>query len=172
MEAPEYRRVIQIDGEEVTIRTIRPLDREIEAEFVKRLSPHSRFLRFQNVVSELKPHMLERFISPDYPNEMALIAVVEECGAQRQIGVARFSREGDPSEAEIAIVVSDDWQGRGVGTALLTVLRESARDAGIERLVARILRENRRMRTLASRLGFEVVAARCEEGMLELGKGI
>ena len=111
MEAPEYRRVIQIAGEEVTIRTIRPSDREIEAEFVRRLSPDSRFLRFQNVVSELKPDMLERFISPDFPDEMALIAVIEEDGKSKQIGVVRYSREDeDPKTVEVAIAVADEWQ--------------------------------------------------------------
>lgn len=173
MEAPEYRRVIQIAGEEVTIRTIRPSDREIEAEFVRRLSPDSRFLRFQNVVSELKPDMLERFISPDFPDEMALIAVIEEDGKSTQIGVVRYSREDeDPKTVEVAIAVADEWQGKGLGAALLADLRDVAKGVGVERFVARILPENHRMRNLALRNGFYVISAKYEEGVLELGKGI
>lgn len=156
----------------IVIRTIRPSDRGMERDFVRGLSPESRYLRFQNVVTDLRESMLDRFVKPDYPDEMALVAVVGDRVDPRQIGVARFARDGAPDSAEIALAVADDWHGRGVGTALLRELRETARVAGIRNLVARILPENHRMRRLARHLGFASVPARSGEGLVELGKSI
>jgi acetyltransferase len=152
----DYRDVFDVEGVPVRIRPIRPEDREREAEFVRRLSPASRYFRFHSALRELTPEMLERFTHVNYPDDFALVALVDAPEGERQIGVARYAREPGDDTAEIAIVVADDWQGRGIATRLLTDLRDIARQAGVRRLVASVLRENGRMLELVRRLGFQL----------------
>ncbi|MEQ8860552.1 MAG: GNAT family N-acetyltransferase [Pseudomonadales bacterium] len=151
---PAFADELRVDGTLVRIRPIRPGDREREAAFVRELSAASRYFRFHAALRELTPAMLERFTQVNYPHDMALVAVVDEAGGERQVGVARYVREPGTDTAEIAIVVADAWQGKGIATRLLTDLREVARGAGITHLVASVLRENGRMLELVRRLGF------------------
>jgi acetyltransferase len=86
---------------------------------------------------------------------MALIATTPVDGRERQVGVARYVKdESAPGEAEFAIVVADDWQGRGLGGKLLASLLTAARANGVRRAVATTLSSNEGMLGLARRLGF------------------
>jgi acetyltransferase len=154
----------------VRIRPIHPDDREREADFVRRLSPAARYFRFHSALRELTPQMLERFTQVDYPDNMALVALVDGPAGEEQVGVARYVREPGTGTAEIAIVVADDWQGRGIATRLLTDLRDVARRAGITHLVASVLRENGRMLELVRRLGFSLEPQDGEYRTSQLGK--
>lgn len=154
--APDFTDVFLADGVPVRIRPIKPEDRDREAEFVRRLSPASRYFRFHSALRELTPDMLERFTHINYPDDFALVALVDTPDGDEQIGVARYVREDDSGTAEIAIVVADAWQGKGIATRLLTDLRDVARQAGIHHLVASVLRENGRMLDLVRRLGFRI----------------
>jgi acetyltransferase len=117
--------------------------------------------------------MLERFTHVNYPDEMALIATVPEGNSEREIGVARYARHPDSDCAEIAVVVADGWQGKGIGSRLLVDLRNLARDAGIKHLEASILPDNRRMQELARKLGFSLRPIKPLDGStVELGKDI
>src|ERR1700741_2032261 len=77
------------DGTTVSIRPIRPADRERERAFVQRVSPEPPYFRFMSSVRELDEASLDRFTRIDYARDMALVALVDEGGAQRQVGVAR-----------------------------------------------------------------------------------
>lgn len=139
----------------VRIRLIRPDDRDREMAFVRGLSARSRYYRFHAALRELTPELLERFTHLDYPDHLALVALVDTPGGEQQIGVARYVREPGSDSAEIAIVVADAWQGKGIATRLLTDLRTLAQQVGVRRLVASVLRENGRMLSLVRHLGFE-----------------
>ncbi len=174
---PEHLHEIQVGEIPVTIRTIRPTDREIGIDFVRRLSPTAKYLRYHHAIEELATDTLERFLNPDYPDEMALIAVIRDeesplSTGTRQIAVARYHRGATPESAEIAIAVADDWQGRGVGRQLLLDLREFALAAGISHLVAKVLPQNGQMLALARKLGFHHETADPEDGTVALGKGL
>ncbi|MBX3706135.1 MAG: GNAT family N-acetyltransferase [Pseudomonadales bacterium] len=156
MATPDYLSSFEADGHTVWIRPIRPDDREREAAFVRGLSRESRYFRFHSALRELTPDMLERFVHNDYPDALALVAYLPGPAGDEQIGVARYVREGTGDTAEMAIVVADAWQGKGVGTHLLLALRDLAQAAGIRRLVANVLRENGRMQALARQLGYDV----------------
>ena len=169
----EYRDTLDIAGTPVTIRTMQPTDRDIEHRFVRELSPQSRYYRFHSTLRELTPTMLERFTHVNYPDDMALIATVPEGEGEREIGVARYARYPGTERAEIAVVVADDWQGKGIGTRLLLDLRGLARAAGIRHLEANVLSGNKRMLQLARTLGFSIkpaVSGDCQE--VDLGKDI
>jgi acetyltransferase len=86
---------------------------------------------------------------------VALIAVTLQAGSKRLVGVGRFVREQCGETAEIALVVADDWQGRGLGRRLMERLIAAARGLSVRRLVGATLSENISMLALARKLGFE-----------------
>ena len=144
------------NGVPITIRPIRPEDAELEREFVTRLSPDTRYLRFMGSLKELSPAMLARFTQVDYDREMALIATVEEAGRERQIAVCRYVINADGNSCEFAIVVAEAWQGLGLGRHLMLRLIEIARERGIRRMTGDILAANVGMLEMAARLGFVI----------------
>jgi len=151
---PEFLDSFDVEGRSVTVRTMQPQDRDIEDVFVRSLSDESRYYRFHGALRKLSATMLDHFTSPQYPEEMALIATIVDGDAEQQIGVVRYARTEVSNRAEVAIVVADEWQGKGIGTRMMTALRDLARDAGIQELEVNILRENRRMLGLARQLGY------------------
>jgi acetyltransferase len=144
------------DGSEVLLRPIRPEDANAELEFVEGLSPQSRRMRFQSALRTLTPTMLARFTQIDYDREMAIVAMVSEEGAEREVGVARYIRLPDGVSCEYAIVVADAWQGRGLGYALMERLIEIARERGVRRMMGYVLAKNSGMLKMCEELGFRV----------------
>ena len=143
------------DGQRATIRPIRPEDAELERDFVHRLSEQSRFLRFMFGLQDLSPAMLSRFTQIDYDRELALIVVLRlQDGTERQIGVARYITLPDEETCEFAIVVSDEWQGKGVARRLFQRLIDAARERRLKVMTGITLRENTRMIDLSRSLGF------------------
>jgi GNAT superfamily N-acetyltransferase len=127
------------DGTRVLLRPIDPDDRDVLAAAFERLSPESRYRRFFSPLPRLSDRQLDFLTRVDHVDHEALLAVDEDSGAL--VGVARYVRTG-PGEAEPAMVVADDWQGRGVATVLLRRLVERALDAGIEVFKAPVLAGN------------------------------
>lgn len=131
------------DGSAAALRPIRPDDAPAHRRLISRLSAISRYKRFMHAVAELSQAETERFVTVDGHERVALVA--EDPGRPGElIGIARFDRESDQSRAEVAIVVDDAWQGRGLGTVLLRDLVEIARTQGVRTLVANILAGNAR----------------------------
>jgi len=141
----------------ITIRPICAADLALEQEFVNGLSAPTGY---QRLMSGRRPSLeeLKRFTDIDYERELALIAIAPIQGRERQIGVARYVKLSSPGDAEFAIVLSDDWQGRGLGTRLLASLLVAAKNHGVRRLVATTLSENDRMLALGRKLGFKLSA--------------
>ena len=136
------------DGVSLAVRPIRPEDAALERRFVNGLSEDSRYFRFFYRLHELTPQMLARFTQVDYDREMALVAIAPDASVpegERFVGVARYIATPDGESAEFAIVVADDWQGRGVGHGLMERLVASARKRGFARLGGSVLRSNRAM---------------------------
>ena len=142
------------NGTPITIRPIRPEDREIERTFVESLSDNSRFLRFFSAMKKLSPTLLDRLINVDFPAEMALIATITAEGAEQEIGVARYAPSESGGNAEFAIVVADEWHGQGIGRELLRHLFDIASGAGIRRIEGSVLASNSNMLRFCSGLGF------------------
>ena len=171
MSVPDYQDMLEVDGNPVTIRTMRPTDRDIEARFVAELSPTSRYYRFHSALKALDDAMLERFTHVNYPQDMALIATIPQVTGEREIGVARYARYPDSDRAEIAVVVADDWQGKGIGARLLLDLRSLAVSTGVRQFEASVLPGNTRMLELARSLGFTIRdPGTGTDPTLELGK--
>lgn len=142
------------DGLNVTIRPIRPEDADLEQEFVRNLSSETKYYRFMNTLKELSPAQLVRLTQIDYDREMAFVAVTEIAGREVEIGVARYAMNPDGESCEFAIVVADDWQGKGLARRLMGVIIETARSRGVKYMNGDFLAENRRMIQFVTTLGF------------------
>jgi acetyltransferase len=150
-------RTVQLnDGTDIVIRPIRPEDAEIEAQFIRDLSDEARYFRFMNSLQELSQEMLVRFTQIDYHNEMALIAVTMTDAGEEQIGVARYTTNLDTTSCEFALVVSDQWQSRGIAHHLMRNLMDVARDRDLERIQGQVLSKNSRMLDLMTSLNFSI----------------
>ena len=139
---------------EITIRPIKPEDAELEVDFVRKLSPETKFLRFMNTMRELPPAMVARLTQIDYDREMAFVATIEENDAEVEIGVARYAVNPDGESCEFAIVVAEDWQHRGLARRLMGVLIETARNRGLHSMAGIFLSNNDRMLKFVQSLGF------------------
>ncbi|MGB0126180.1 MAG: bifunctional acetate--CoA ligase family protein/GNAT family N-acetyltransferase, partial [Rhodocyclaceae bacterium] len=142
------------DGTEVTFRPIRPEDAELEKEFVKNLSPETKYFRFMNTLRELNDTMVARLTQIDYDREMAFIATIDQDGQEVEVGVCRYAVNPDGESCEFAIVVADDWQHRGLARKLMGVLIETARDRGLKYMNGEFLANNERMLKFVSGIGF------------------
>jgi GNAT superfamily N-acetyltransferase len=140
LSAPARESVVLSVGLEILVRPIQPTDRRLIAQTFDRLSPESRYRRFFAPLSRLSQEDLTYLTEVDHSDHEALVAVDPEDGSI--IGVARYVRSEDPAEAEVAVVVEDPWQGRGVASALLERLVERARGAGITYFVALVMSDN------------------------------
>jgi GNAT superfamily N-acetyltransferase len=147
------------------VRPIEPADKAVLTAAFERLSEQSRYQRFMAPISELSESQLRYLTEVDHHDHEALIAL--DPGSGDGVGVARFVRLEDGTSAEAAVTVIDEWQGRGLGTALSQLLAERARDEGIDRFTALLLASNEQMHDVLSSLGPAHVISR-EAGTVEI----
>lgn len=146
----DLERVVTVrGGDAVRLRPIRPDDIERLKALHGRLSRDSLFLRFFSPMPYLSDERAAYFTTVDYDRRLALVAVepavdMADERDERIVGVARYDRTGD-DEAELALIVEDRLQHRGIGSALFRALVEAARARRVQRLTAEVLAENRRM---------------------------
>jgi GNAT superfamily N-acetyltransferase len=143
------------DGTTILIRPIHGEDAEIERRFIEQLSPAARRLRFLGEIKTPSAAMIDQLTHPDPARDAAYVALIADGADKREIGVARFSARPDGLACECAVVVSDEWQGRGLATALMRHLIGVARERGIECMYSIDTAGNNAMRDLAEHLGFE-----------------
>lgn len=154
------------DGSRVEVRPIEPDDKDALRAAFDRLSVQSRYERFMSPLDQMTPSMLRYFTEVDHVDHEALVAFDPDSG--RLIGVARYVRDDkDPETAEAAITVADDWHGRGLGTALLHELADTARSNDVKRFSAFVLARNDDMIDMLFRLGRANVVDR-HQGVVEL----
>jgi acetyltransferase len=152
----------------VLLRPIQPDDARIEVEFFDRLSPETRQWRFLHPIKSLTPEMIARFTQIDYDRDMALVALpVASDGTvdERIVAVARYLREVDDSRCEFAIVVDDEWQGRGLAKAILSHLIDHARTVGLRAMVGYVHAQNLHMLQFIRRMGFAIGNSPEEPGL-------
>ena len=151
------------DGNEVTIRPIRPEDEPLMAKFHETLSDRSVYLRYFCSLSlnrRVAHERLLRICFGDYDREMALIAELTDSGTgeRRILAVGRMNRLHAGNEAEVAVLVSDQYQKLGLGNELLRRVVQIARDEKLSRVSAEMLTDNVAMQAIMKHLGFRVRA--------------
>ena len=141
------------DGEVVQIRPIRPEDEPLIARFHSTLSERSVYLRYFHLLDldhRVTHARLIRICFNDYDRELALVAV----RGGEILAVARLTKIHQSNDAEFAILISDEYQGRGLGSEMVARLLEVARDEKLDRVIAGILPENQAMQNVCRMLGF------------------
>lgn len=154
--------VLLRDGRTAHIRPIRPEDAELLVEFYSRVSDESKYYRFFSPMPVLSEKDVRRFTQVDYSDRVAFVILV---GGQ-MIAVGRYDKAG-PDNAEVAFLVEDAHQGRGIGQLLLEHLAQAGRERGIEKFVAEVLPDNRKMIHTFRDAGYQMVSG-YEDGVMML----
>ena len=145
------------DGTRIVVRPIRPDDKDRLRDGFALLSAQSRYRRFLTALDELSDEQVRYLTEIDYDDHMAWVALDPSRPDHPGIGVARYVRlPDDPTVAEAAVTVLDDYQGRGVGTILLRLLAESALEHSIRCFRGYVLAANDPMVEILHDLGATV----------------
>ncbi len=160
--------VVLRDGRTAHLRPITPRDAEELVAFYAQVSAQSKYYRFFAAVPTLSERDVKRFTQVDHRDRVALVMTV----AERIIAVGRFDRLGevgsrDGDVAEVAFLVQDRHQHRGIGQLLLEHLAQTGREVGVERFVASVLPENRGMLQVFREAGYQVSRG-FEDGVVNL----
>ncbi len=144
------------DGAEVLLRPIRPEDEPLQHDLFYTLSEKTVRERFFTVIKDMTHEMLVRFCNIDYDREIAIVAETSEGDKKRIVGISRLIIQPG-AKAEFAVLVHDDYQGKGLGRKLIEVLLGVAREKGLEEVYGITLSENDRLVKLVRALGFKTV---------------
>lgn len=158
--------VVASDGGIVHLRPILSTDADALTEFHARLSERTRYLRFFGPYPRIPPRDLKRFTTVDHRRRVAFIALLGD----EIVAVGRYEGLGDTEDvvsAEVAFVVRDEHQGRGLGSILLEHLAAAARESGLARFEAEVLVENHQMVRVFREAGYQVSRA-FADGVLHL----
>ncbi|WP_018656936.1 GNAT family N-acetyltransferase [Actinomadura flavalba] len=156
--------VLLTDGGTAHLRPIRSEDAELLREFYARLSPETIYYRFFSPRPRLSEREIAHLTTVDYENRVAFIATI----GGRMVAVVRYDRlSGRPGTAEVAFLVEDAHQGRGLGAVLLEHIAAAARERRVDRFVASVLPDNRRMTRVFREAGYRA-EQRFEDGVIEL----
>lgn len=161
------RAIVLRDGTHLRLRPIRPDDAPRLVEYYARLSAHTAYQRFFTVMKRLPPDWARFLANVDYRRRLALVAERGPREAPELVAVARYEPAEREDTAEVAFVVQDGWQGKGLGTMLLRELLAAATARGIQRFRAWVLADNTRMLDLLHRFT-DVQERKIDAGVVEL----
>ncbi|MBV9272377.1 MAG: GNAT family N-acetyltransferase, partial [Verrucomicrobia bacterium] len=149
------------DGTPLTLRPIRPEDEPLMIKFHGTLSEetvHFRYFGVTKLEKRVAHERLTRICFNDYDREIALVAVRQnpETKEDEIVGTGRLIKVLGTNDAQFAILISDQFQGQGLGVRLLTLLVDIARNEGVDRIIGHILPENYAMRQVSKKVGFDI----------------
>ncbi len=161
------RKITLRDGKVVHIRPILPDDATRLQEFHDRLSRDTAYQRFFAIVKHLPPDWARVLATVDYRRRLALIIEAPASSGPELIAVGRYDATDEPDTVEVAFVVQDTWQNRGLGTILFDEILRAAAARSYRRFRAYVLADNRRMLDLVTRFT-RVESRKTEQGVAEL----
>ena len=142
------------DGTGIVLRPIRPEDEPLESEFLSTLSEESRRTRFFSAFKNISHEWLVMFCNIDYDRHIAMVAEIKEKDERKIIGVVRLILDPDFNSGEVAALVHDRFQRKGLGQKLMEVVIKIARWKGLHEIYGEVLTDNDRMLRLCRKLGF------------------
>jgi acetyltransferase len=152
------------DGTLISIRPIRPEDAPLLVEFFNGLSKDSVIFRFLVPVKALPPEWVIHFTRIASTRDVALVAVKEIESRERILGVCRIMREQDSTTGELAVVIDDGWQRKGIGEVLCQLSMTIAKELGMTSIWGIVSPRNKRFLALAKKLSFTI--------KLDIGEGL
>jgi len=164
----ELETAVEHNGEKLRIRPIRPDDEPLIQTFTRSLSREDVRMRFFGPLRELSHEMAARLTQIDYDREMAFLLLEGDT----LLGVGRLAADPGFEQAEFALIVATDRQGRGYGKLLLMHVLHYAKSRGIKRVIGHVLRENGKMLDLVKHLGFRREGGRSGEPDLRVVKSL
>ncbi|MBS7658850.1 GNAT family N-acetyltransferase [Candidatus Bathyarchaeota archaeon] len=144
------------DGNRILLRPIKPSDATMKQHFFYSLSKETIYKRYFGQLKAMPIKRIWPYVIIDYENEMVIVASALENGVETIIGIGSYVKIPGTKTAEIALVVRDDWQNKGLGTALLSYLIEIGKNKGIESFTAWIFTDNTKMLHLIKKLPYKV----------------
>ena len=144
------------DGSIMRLSPIKLSDTAVWLDFVNNVSSHTKYLRFHHVTKDMTIEDAVRYCTVDYDNTMAFVAEVTKRGQRKIVAIGRYYRLPNGHSAEVAFMIDDKYQGKGVGTKLMEALVGVARDHGITHFEADVLAENEQMMEVFLEYGFHV----------------
>ncbi len=144
------------DGTLVSFRPMHPTDEPRIQELFHSLSKQTMYYRFMADVARLPQRLIQNFVYIDYRDEMAIVGTIPEAYGDEIIAVGRYYLDPGTNRAEVAFIVRDEWQNRGIGTFLLKYLATIARGQGITGFTAEVLADNRAMLAVLHKSGFRL----------------
>jgi GNAT superfamily N-acetyltransferase len=142
----------------IFLRPVKISDEPLVKEFFYSLSDKTLYRRFASARREMHHSRIQDFVAVDYSRDMVILALLLRGDREVVIGIGQYSRGGRAELAELAVVVRDDYQRRGVGTLLHTYLTDIAEKRGLVGFTAEVLEDNLPALKLIKKMGFERVA--------------
>jgi acetyltransferase len=144
------------NGQEVLLRPIKPEDEPMWIEWFQSLSEETIRYRFFQMLKDTPHEVRVRYCNIDYDREVAIVAEMVENGKRKILGVSRLSVEPDGKHGEMAFIVSDYYQGLGLGTKIVDYTLDIAKEKGVESVYAIMLQDNYRALSLTKKMGFNI----------------
>jgi len=154
-------------GLDLLLRPVKLSDEPLLKDLFYALSNDSLYRRFISLRTDMHHDRLQPFVVIDYTKEMVILAVVRQEEKELIAGMAQYIIDENTHTAEVAFLVRDDHQGKGIGASLLSYVTYLARKSGLHGFTAAVLMENRQMLQLFEKTGF-IIEKRAESGMYEL----
>jgi GNAT superfamily N-acetyltransferase len=155
----EFRTTILLsDGTEVNVRPIHPTDEPRTRDLFYALSQETIYYRFMRAIKRIPQKQIQEFVYVDHRNDVAIVATVPEAYGEDIIAIGRYYLDPKTNYAEVAMVVRDEWQNRGIGTQLLKYLMQVARRNGIAGFTAEVLYDNKPMQSVMHKIGTKMTS--------------
>ena len=144
------------DSTEIFFRPVKPTDEPALSEMLYSLSPKSIRTRFMMHKKAFPHREVQQFTNIDYRHNVAIIGIVPDASHDQIVALAQYFQDPRSHGAEVALLVQDEWQRKGMGTALLAYITQIAKDRGVKYFYAKVLPNNKPMLTIFSSCGYEV----------------
>ncbi|HIH01904.1 TPA: GNAT family N-acetyltransferase [Thermoplasmata archaeon] len=154
------------DGTSLAVRPIRPTDEEMMSDMFYDLSDQTIINRFFSMLKSMPHRKLQEFCCIDYENDMSLVVIHGKSPRQKMVGVGSYHLNPATNRAEIAFLVADDWQGKGIGTFLMEYLVKIAKSKKIAGFTAEVMRDNVAMIALMHKAGVPPKSTQVDGGYL------
>jgi RimJ/RimL family protein N-acetyltransferase len=144
------------DGTQIFFRPVKPTDEPALSEMLYSLSDQTVRTRYFTHTIKFPHKDVQKLTNIDYQNDLAIVGVVPGPGGEEIVAIAQYFTEATSQSAEVAFVVQDEWQQKGMGTILMAYLARIARQRGIRRFLAKVLPVNRPMIAIFHNSGYKV----------------